>query len=34
VPASQVHAAFMAALSFAYARVASTDELLAEMNQQ
>jgi len=34
VPASQVHAAFMAALSFAYARVVSTDELLAEMNQQ
>jgi len=31
VPASQVHAAFMAALGFAYARVSSTDELLAEI---
>ncbi len=28
VPASHVHAAFMAALGFAYANVASTDELL------
>jgi nicotinamidase-related amidase len=34
VPASHVHAAFMAALGFAYAHVASTDELLAEINQQ
>jgi len=34
VPANQVHAAFMAALGFAYARVASTDELLTEINQQ
>jgi len=34
VPAHQVHAAFMAALGFAYARVASTDELLTEINQQ
>lgn len=34
VPASHVHAAFMAALSFAYANVASTDELLAGINQQ
>ena len=33
VPASHVHAAFMAALNFAYANVASTDELLAEINQ-
>lgn len=32
VPASYVHAAFMSALSFAYAKVASTDELLAEIN--
>ncbi len=31
VPASQVHAAFMAALGFAYANVASTDELLNEL---
>ena len=34
VPASQVHAAFMAALDFAYANVASADELLTEINQQ
>ena len=34
VPASQVHAAFMASLSFAYAQVASTDELLAEISSQ
>ena len=34
VPANHVHAAFMAALDFAYAHVASTDELLAEINQQ
>jgi len=34
VPASHVHAAFMAALGFAYANVASTDELLAGINQQ
>ena len=34
VPASQVHAAFMAALGFAYANVASSDELLTEINQQ
>ncbi len=34
VPASHVHAAFMAALGFAYANVASTDELLTEINQQ
>lgn len=33
VPARQVHAAFMAALDFAYANVASTDKLLAEINQ-
>jgi len=33
VPANQVHAAFMAALSFAYANVATTDELLSEINQ-
>lgn len=33
VPASQVHAAFMSALSFAYANVASVDELLNELNQ-
>ncbi|NOX49919.1 MAG: cysteine hydrolase [Gammaproteobacteria bacterium] len=32
VPASHVHAAFMAALDFAYANVASTDELLSELN--
>lgn len=31
VPAAQVHAAFMAALGFAYASVKSTDELLAEL---
>jgi nicotinamidase-related amidase len=29
VPAAQVHAAFMAGLSFAYAKVASADELIA-----
>ncbi|ADO74065.1 cysteine hydrolase family protein [Stigmatella aurantiaca] len=29
VPAAQVHAAFMAALSFAYAKTLSTDEFLA-----
>ena len=29
VPAAQVHAAFMAALAFAYASVVSTDEFLA-----
>ena len=34
VPAKQVHAAFMAALGFAYANVASTDELLTEIIQQ
>ena len=28
VPATQVHASFMAALSFGYANVAGTDELL------
>lgn len=33
VPAAHVHAAFMAALSFAYAKVKSTDELLAELEQ-
>lgn len=33
VPANQVHAAFMAALSFAYANVASTDELLSDINK-
>jgi nicotinamidase-related amidase len=33
VPAAQVHAAFMAALGFAYADVASTDEILAKINQ-
>ncbi len=31
VPAKQVHAAFMAALGFAYANVVSTDKLLAEI---
>lgn len=31
VPAKQVHAAFMAALDFAYANVASTDALLSEI---
>jgi nicotinamidase-related amidase len=31
VPASQVHAAFMSALAFAYANVSSTEELLAEL---
>jgi len=31
VPAKQVHAAFMAALGFAYANVVSTDKLLAGM---
>jgi len=31
VPASHVHAAFMSALGFAYAKVASTKELLAEV---
>jgi hypothetical protein len=30
VPAAQVQAAFMAGLGFAYAQVASADELLAE----
>lgn len=30
VPAAQVHAAFMSALSFAYAKVQSTDEYLAQ----
>lgn len=34
VPANYVHAAFMAALDFAYANVASTDELLSALNQQ
>ncbi len=34
VPASHVHAAFMAALAFAYAKVASTNELLTEINHQ
>ena len=33
VPASHVHAAFMATLGFAYANVASTDVLLEEINQ-
>ena len=33
VPAVQVHAAFMAALGFAYANVASTDELLSELKK-
>ena len=31
VPAIHVHAAFMSALGFAYAKVASTDELLTEI---
>ncbi|MDO7667254.1 MAG: isochorismatase family protein, partial [Pseudomonadota bacterium] len=31
VPAKQVHAAFMAALGFAYANVVSTEKLLAEI---
>ncbi|RKZ84145.1 MAG: cysteine hydrolase [Gammaproteobacteria bacterium] len=34
VPAIHVHAAFMAALGFAYANVASADELLAEISQK
>lgn len=33
VPANHVHAAFMSALSFAYAKVASTDELLVQLNK-
>ena len=32
VPAKQVHAAFMAALGFGYANVASTNDLIAEIN--
>ncbi len=32
VPAKQVHAAYMAALSFAYARVADTEMLLSEID--
>lgn len=32
VPASQVHAAYMAALAFAYANVASTETLLNELS--
>jgi len=31
VPAGQVHAAYMSALGFAYAKVASTKELLTEI---
>jgi len=31
VPAEQVHAAFMAGLDFAYAKVSSTDQLLSEL---
>jgi len=31
VPAKQVHAAFMSALGFAYARIVDTNVLLAEM---
>ena len=31
VPAAQVHAAYMAALGFAYANVATTEELLTEL---
>ncbi len=31
VPAAQVHAAFMAALAFAYAEVSSTEQILAEL---
>lgn len=31
VPAAQVHASFMAALNFAYAKVASVDDLLTEL---
>ncbi len=34
VPAAQVHAAFMAALGFAYANIASTDELIDQLRQQ
>lgn len=34
VPAKQAHAAFMAALAFAYAYVASTDQLLSELDRQ
>ena len=34
VPASQVHAAFMAALQFGYAEVVSTQEFLAARSQQ
>ncbi|MFZ6046967.1 cysteine hydrolase family protein [Pseudomonas sp. CR3202] len=33
VPADQVHAAFMAALAFAYAKVVSTDEYLAQQGR-
>lgn len=33
VPAEQVHAAFMAALAFAYAKVVSTDEYLAQQGR-
>ncbi|PTL76440.1 cysteine hydrolase family protein [Vitiosangium sp. GDMCC 1.1324] len=33
VPAAQVHAAFMAALSFAYAKTLSTDEFLASASR-
>lgn len=32
VPADYVHAAFMASLDFAYAKVASTDEILSELS--
>jgi hypothetical protein len=31
VPASQVHAAYMAALAFAYAKVDTTDALLGDL---
>ena len=34
VPSRQVHAAFMASLSFAYANVVSADELITKINQQ
>jgi len=34
VPATHVHAAFMAALGFAYANVSSTDELLVEISRE
>ncbi len=32
VPAAQVHAAFMAALAFAYGRIIATSEVLEEVS--